>query len=69
MDCAASEFYDEEHKKYNLFFKDKVLSSPEKMITTNELCDLYISYVNKFPIASIEDPFDQDDVEGWRLIT
>lgn len=30
---------------------------------------LYESYASKYPIVSIEDPFDQDDWEGWTQIT
>ena len=29
-----------------------------------ELADLYISYIKKYPIVSVEDPFDQDDWEA-----
>lgn len=30
---------------------------------------MYVEYTKKYPIISIEDPFDQDDVEGWKEIT
>ncbi len=30
---------------------------------------IYESYAAKYPIVSIEDPFDQDDWEGWTMIT
>ncbi len=36
------------------------------MLTTESLCDLYVEYTKKYPIISIEDPFDQDDIEGWK---
>ena len=39
------------------------------MLTTDNLCDVYVEYTKKYPIISIEDPFDQDDVEGWKQIT
>ena len=34
-----------------------------------ELNAIYESYAKNYPIVSIEDPFDQDDWEGWTLIT
>lgn len=34
-----------------------------------ELADLYLGYVKKYPIVSIEDPFDQDDWEAWTHFT
>jgi enolase len=52
-----------------LQFKDKAKSSPEKMLTTDQLCDIYVNYTKNYPIISIEDAFDQDDIEGWKQIT
>jgi enolase len=39
------------------------------MLTTDQLCDIYVNYTQNYPIISIEDAFDQDDVEGWKQIT
>lgn len=69
MDCAASEFYSEETKKYDLHFKDAKLSKEVPHLTSEELNKLYEKYVNNYPIVSIEDPFDQDDWKGWSEIT
>lgn len=69
MDCAASEFYNEETKKYDLHFKDEKLSKSVPHLTSAELNKLYEKYANNYPIVSIEDPFDQDDWEGWCAIT
>ncbi|KAL5494807.1 ENO1 [Sanghuangporus weigelae] len=66
LDVASSEFYKE--GKYDLDFKNPN-SDPTKWITGKELADLYISYVKKYPIVSIEDPFDQDDWEAWSHFT
>lgn len=60
IDVAASEFYKD--GKYNLVGENRVL-------TTNELIDYYEKLVNKYPIISIEDPVDENDWEGFRLIT
>jgi len=65
LDVASSEFYDEKDKKYDLDFKNTKDNDGSKKITGKELAELYIGYINKYPIISIEDPFDQDDWEAW----
>ena len=60
IDVAASEFY--ENGKYNLVGEGRSL-------TTDELINYYEELVNKYPIISIEDPVDENDWEGFRLIT
>lgn len=62
MDVAASEFYDADKKKY-------ILSSENKELTGAEMVDLYAKLVEKYPIVSIEDGHDQNDWEGWKLMT
>ena len=37
--------------------------------TTDELIEFYQELVNKYPIISIEDPVDENDIEGWIYIT
>jgi enolase len=66
LDVASSEFYKE--GKYDLDFKNPN-SDPTKWISGKELADLYIGYIEKYPIISIEDPFDQDDWEAWTHFT
>ena len=68
LDVASSEFYKEEEKKYDLDFKNPN-SDPTKWITGKELGDMYHAMVEKYPIVSIEDPFDQDDWEAWSDFT
>lgn len=41
------------------------LSSRPTGITGKELGEIYLGYIKKYPIASIEDAFDQDDWEAW----
>lgn len=65
MDVAASEFYQKDVKMYNLTFKS---SSPD-IKTSDQLVELYKELVNKYPIVSIEDPFDQDDWEAYAKLT
>ena len=69
MDCAASEFFNEDSGKYDLHFKDEKLSKSVPHLSSAELNKLYEQYVQKYPIVSIEDPFDQDDWDGWTSIT
>ena len=60
IDVAASEFYQD--GKYNLVGENRSL-------TTVELIEFYEELVSKYPIISIEDPVDENDWEGFRLIT
>lgn len=39
-----------------------------KVMTTDELVDLYIRWVEKYPIVSLEDAFAEDDYEGWKKL-
>jgi len=66
LDVASSEFYKD--GKYDLDFKNPN-SDPTKWITGKELADIYLGFVEKYPVVSIEDPFDQDDWEAWTHFT
>ena len=57
LDPAASEFY--ENGKYVI----------EKNFTGMVMVDYYTNLVKKYPIISIEDPFDQDDFESYAELT
>lgn len=60
MDVAASEFYTED-KMYDLDFKTEGDEKDEKLMMTGEqLNDTYVGFCNDYPMASIEDPFDQE---------
>merc|ERR1711957_665998 len=63
MDCAASEFFVEDTKKYNLLFKNA--EKKTEILSGEELADLYGKWAKQYNIASIEDPFDQDDFEAY----
>ncbi len=39
-----------------------------RVMTTDELVDLYVSWVKKYPIVSLEDAFAEDDYEGWKKL-
>ena len=61
LDPAASELYDEETKKYNLRKEGKMLSG-------EEMVGFWKSWVDQYPIVSIEDGLAQDDWESWKLM-
>ena len=65
MDVASSEFFSEKTGKYDLHFKDEKKSQSVPHLSSAELNKLYESYASRYPITSIEDPFDQDDWKGW----
>lgn len=68
MDVAASEFWVPEKKKYDLNFKGKD-NDGSQQITGEELTNLYIEFIQKYPMKSIEDPFDQDDWDAYKNMT
>ncbi|XP_074595930.1 alpha-enolase [Brevipalpus obovatus] len=68
MDVAASEFYKEKEKKYDLDFKNPK-SDPSQWITSDQLADVYRDFMKGYPIVSVEDPFEQDDWDAWVKFT
>ncbi len=39
-----------------------------KVLSTDEMVDLYVRWIKKYPIVSLEDPFGEDDFEGWKKL-
>lgn len=60
LDCASSEYY--KHGKYEMVGEGKSLTSAENAQYLADLCADY-------PIISIEDGMDEDDWEGWKILT
>ena len=60
LDVASSEFYED-----NSYF----LKGENKKLTATEMVDLYEEYCKKYPVVSIEDGMDENDWEGWRLLS
>lgn len=60
MDVASTEFYKD--GKYHL-------EGEGKSFTSAEFVDLLASWVDKYPIITIEDGCSEDDWEGWKLLT
>ncbi|VDD82297.1 unnamed protein product, partial [Mesocestoides corti] len=66
MDAASSEFFKE--GLYDLNFKNPD-SKKEDWISSDKMIEMFNSMVDKYPIVSIEDPFDQDDWNSWITYT
>ena len=64
LDCAASEFYKDGLYNYSIFEKDN-----SSKLTSAEQVNFLVDLCEKFPIISIEDGMDEDDWEGWKLLT
>ena len=62
LDPAASEFYDEKKKKYNL-------RKEGKEFTGEQMVEFWTKWVKDYPIVSIEDGLAQDDWKSWSLMT
>ncbi len=60
LDVASSEFYD--NGKY-------VLAGENKSLSREEMVDFLTSWVDKYPIISIEDGMAEEDWEGWKMLT
>ena len=63
LDVASSEFFDKEKGKYVFKKSDKSEHSPE------ELVGVYEEMINAYPIVSIEDGCDENDWDGWKVLT
>ena len=57
-DCAASQWYDKESDRYNF---------EGEMRTREEMMDYYKKLVADYPVVSLEDPFDENDVKGFQM--
>ena len=70
LDVAASELYNREFKKYVFEGEGKMKKDGSKIIrSAEEMIDYYEELLEKFPIVSIEDPLDEEDWDGWELLT
>ena len=65
---AATELYDKSFKKY-VFEGEGRMHGHKVIRSVEELIDYYEELAEEFPIASIEDPLDEEDWEGWELLT
>ena len=64
LDCASSEFYKDGKYDYSLFE-----GSQGVVRTREEQVEYLADLISKYPIDSIEDGCDENDWEGWKLLT
>jgi enolase len=60
IDAAASEFYKD--GKYHL-------AADKMTLTSDQLIDLYATWVDKYPVVTLEDGMSEHDWEGWKKLT
>jgi len=68
LDAACTELFEEakhKGKEGYCFFK----SAPDKVISSDEMIDLWVALCAKYPIVSIEDGLSEDDWAGWKKLT
>jgi len=68
LDVAATELYQKEQKKY-MFEGESQMSGSSVERSVFDMIDYYKELVKEFPIVSIEDPLDEEDWEGWAMLT
>ena len=64
LDCASSEFYNNGFYDYSIFE-----SGNSSKLTSEEQVNLLVDLCEKYPIISIEDGMDENDWDGWKLLT
>lgn len=62
MDVASSELYNKETGKYDL-------TGENRSLTAEEMVEMYEVLCNEFPIISIEDGLDENDWDGYKMLT
>jgi len=68
MDVASSELYNKDDGKYH-FPGESQMKGKEIVRTAKEMVEYYKALCDKYPIISIEDGLDENDWEGWKLLT
>ena len=68
IDAAASELYDEESKSY-VFPGESRKRGETVRRTAEEMVEYFRQLTEKYPICSIEDGLQEEDWEGWKLLT
>lgn len=62
IDAGASEFYDDEKKKY-------ILKLEKAQFTSDEIIDFYLDLMETYPLRFLEDPLDQEDWSAWAELS
>ena len=68
MDAASSELYDKESGRY-LFPGESRMAGRQVSRSAREMTDYYRRLTETFPICSIEDGLDEEDWDGWQILT
>ena len=68
LDVAATELYDTSEKRY-IFEGEGKMSGSTVVRSVFDMIEYYKELIQEFPIISIEDPLDEEDWEGWEMIT
>ena len=68
LDVAATELYDKSEKRY-IFEGEGKMSGSTVVRSVFDMIEYYKELIQEFPIISIEDPLDEEDWEGWEMIT
>jgi len=73
LDVAATELYGDAKKngKEGLYYfaGESQMTGKEVYRTSEEMVQMYEALVDKYPLISIEDGFDEEDWDGWKLMT
>lgn len=64
LDCASSEFFKDGYYDYSIFE-----SGNNSRLTSEEQVNFLVDLCEKYPIISIEDGMDENDWDGWKLLT
>ena len=64
LDCASSEFFKDGYYDYSIFE-----SGNNSRLTSEEQVNFLVDLCKKYPIISIEDGMDENDWDGWKLLT
>lgn len=62
IDAASSEWFDEELDAYHL-------PKSGKMLSRQQLVDMWLEFADKYPIVSLEDGMGETDWAGWEMLT
>jgi enolase len=63
LDIAASEMFNKETNMYQFFKSTKEENTSSKMV------EFYKNWIEKYPIVSLEDGLDENDWDGWEILT
>ena len=69
LDCAASEFYQNGVYDYTHLKNGAVKEVNGRKLTSKEQAEFLRDLIDKYPIDSIEEGMDENDWEGWKILT